>query len=301
MECAYPALMIPAVPLRTLSDTASVGEPVLSSYEFQAANETYNIRVAKTIEDRKLAWAFVHSIYSQKGYAKGDPENLWYGIHDALPATTTFIAERGGVIVATLTVVFDSAIKLPADALYAPELDALRSEGRRLCEIVSLVSAETRRLSALKLIRHMFKLAYLTTYYLENGTDFVITVNPNHAAFYRKGMLFEQVGGERSYEKVSGAPAVLLRLDLVAAQTVYKEQFDQISEERNLYRFFRDRMQDITHWLMRERTPMDEANFRKHFLSAPAIAAKTPPEHIEHVANLYYGFSFACVQEGSCP
>jgi hypothetical protein len=42
----------------------------------------------------------------------------------------------------------------------------------------------------------------------------VITVNPSHATFYERMILFERIGGERSLGSVCEAPAVLLRLDL---------------------------------------------------------------------------------------
>ena len=94
------------------------------------------IRVASSIEDRRRAWELVYRIYAEKGYAENDSQGLWYGIHDALPETTTFIVEREGEVVSALSVVFDSPLGLPSDNLYGPELDLMRGQGRRLCEIV---------------------------------------------------------------------------------------------------------------------------------------------------------------------
>lgn len=175
-------------------------------YRFGAELE-YEIRIARDIRDRKAAWGFVRRAYVREGYAQESGPDLWYGIHDALPATTTFAVKRAGVIVATLTLVFDSAIGLPADGLYGAELDERRARNRRLCEIVSLASEERRSVSGMKVIRHLFRLAYLVARDLEEYTDFMITVNPSHAAYYQKSLLFEQIGPERAYDKVAGAPA----------------------------------------------------------------------------------------------
>ncbi|MBA4388655.1 MAG: hypothetical protein C0404_11790 [Verrucomicrobia bacterium] len=191
-----------------------------NSYSFGKDGE-YRVVVAKTLEDRKRAWAMVYRMYLDKGYAKPDPAGLWYGIHDALPQTTTFLVTRRGEDVATLTIVFDSDIGLPADGLYRDELDGLRNKGHRLCEIISLVSDETDRRQAIEVLKHMFKVAYLMACKLADATDFIITVNPHHAAYYERKLLFRRQGDVRTYGKVSGAPAVLLVLDLEEAPDRY--------------------------------------------------------------------------------
>ena len=42
---------------------------------------------------------------------------------------------------------------------------------------------------------------------VRKSTDLVITVNPSHAKFYERMILFEQIGGERSLGSVCEAPA----------------------------------------------------------------------------------------------
>ncbi|MBA4388434.1 MAG: hypothetical protein C0404_10670 [Verrucomicrobia bacterium] len=198
----------------------------LSGNEYRFGKDgTYGIVVANTLEERKRAWAMVYRMYKEKGYAKQDTEELWYGLHDALPQTTTFIATRDGVDIATLTIVFDSDVGLPADGLYRDELDRLRSRGRRLCEIISLSSEETDKRQAIEVLKHMFKVAYLMACKLVDATDFIITVNPHHSAYYERKLLFKRQGNVRSYEKVSGAPAVLLVLDLDEAPDRYIRQY----------------------------------------------------------------------------
>jgi len=115
--------------------------------------------------------------------------------------------------VGALTVVFDSPLGLPADKLYKPELDALRAKGRRLSEIVSLGVAEDSGAGSEILVK-LFNFVYLVSKKVRGATDFVITVNPRHVRFYEKTLLFEPAGAEREYDKVGGAPALLLRLDL---------------------------------------------------------------------------------------
>ena len=54
--------------------------------------QEYEIEVASSIEQRCRAWTMVYNTYRKKGYAGEDPLALWYGLHDALPRTTTLIA-----------------------------------------------------------------------------------------------------------------------------------------------------------------------------------------------------------------
>jgi len=220
------------------------GPPAPERFDF--ADGRYTIRVANDLESRRKAYQLVYSLYLEKEYAKPHPSKMWLSIFDALPETTTLLVERrmvegGGwkvegqrqkssgqslpastlnpqpstaaVPVGALTVVFDSPMGLPADQLYKPELDALRAQGRRLSEIVSLGVAEEAGAGA-QIMVQLFNFVYLLSKKVRGATDFMITVNPRHVRFYEKTLLFQAAGPERSYDKVGGAPALLLRLDL---------------------------------------------------------------------------------------
>ncbi len=203
----------------------------------------YCLEFATTIEQRRRAWALAYEIYADKGYAGSREDRLWYGSHDALPDTRTLIVSRDGVDVACMTLVFDSLIDLPADQVYGEELDQLRSSGRYLCEIISLVSRETGRKRSIGVLQHMFRAAFLVARDLEKATDFIITVNPRHAGYYRSRLLFEVIGELRNYEKVGGAPALLLRLDLETAEERYSLKYG--CGENSLISFFLSGRQDF--------------------------------------------------------
>jgi hypothetical protein len=252
-------------------------------YRFGAGLE-YEIRVARDIRDRKRAWRFVRQAYARKGYASDNTSDLWYGIHDALPSTTTFLLEKLGVVVGTITVVFDSAIGLPADELYSEELGELRSKNRRLSEIISLVSAEPPRPSNFRVIRHLFRVAFIMAYIPERYTDFVITVNPRHAAFYCKIMQFQTTGPERVYKKVSGATAVLLRLNFDTTSDAYYKRFGHLPGDLNLHQFFfGPQTEEIVRWLERERRPLDESSINDCFLNNPHIVSQASLQQLAYI------------------
>lgn len=265
----------------------------------------HQIRVASSIEDRCRAWALVYAAYLAKGYAKPNAQGLWYGLHDALPNTTTFLAERRpdlregqveGFVsaqqtqgVATLTLVFDSPLGLPSDDLYASELDSLRSQGRRLCEIISLANMKSAPSMEANLTKHLFKLAYHTSYSLERATNLVITVNPRHVLFYERYALFQRLGEERPYGKVNGAPAVLLRLDLDRATPDYllKGVTGSISKLHAYRQFMLERAEEIEGWLRQQRTPLDIGSIQRYFAADRPILQALKPELRRYLLGLY--------------
>ncbi len=247
----------------------------------------YEVRVAASEDDRRRAWGLAYRVYRRKEYAPLDTSGLWYGLHDVLPETTTFLAEREGRAVAALTVVFDSPLGLPAEDLYRREMDRLRAAGRRPCELVSLVSAVPVLRRGAEVTRHLFKLAYLTARRLEAADDFVITVNPRHVRFYERVLLFERLGGERDYGKVGGAPAVLLRLDLVTAERRYRLRYGEGGD--SFYSFFVNPVSErrILRMLRRARNVLGESALRRLFVEDRRLLERASPAARAHILDCY--------------
>lgn len=206
------------------TNLTNVGRAAGRSYRF-GKNMEYEITVARSLADRKRAWALVYRMYLAKGYAAADKDGLWYSTYDLLPQTTTFLVTRDGSDIATLTVVFDSEHGLPSDCLYQDELDGMRSNTRRMCEIVSLASEERDSKRGLEILKHMFRVALVLASRLSDATDFVITVNPHHSSYYENRLLFVQRGVIRSYDRVGGAPALFMVLDLVTLPHFYAARY----------------------------------------------------------------------------
>ena len=188
-------------------------------HRFAFKEGRYTIRVANDRVTRERAYKLIYGLYLEKEYAApSNASRMWLSLHDALPETTTLVVERAdGVMVGALTVVFDSPMGLPSDELYAVEMAALRAQGRRLGEVVSLGVSEGIEGGRAVLVK-LFNFAYFVARGIRGATDFTITVNPRHVRFYKRLMRFEEVGPERECKKVGGAPAVLLRLDFAVGE-----------------------------------------------------------------------------------
>lgn len=120
-----------------------------------------NVRVANVSELREKAYKLLYNIYSKMGVTPKSTNGLWLSIYDALPETTTLVAEDSkGEIGGALTLVFDSPIGLPADELYKEEIDKVRKTGGQIREIISLGTSNGGKAS-LKTLAGLFYSAFL--------------------------------------------------------------------------------------------------------------------------------------------
>jgi hypothetical protein len=181
----------------TTSDAATTGleEP-------SAEHAAFKIRVAKREGFQEAAGTLIERRYGERGYqaSRRKPED---------PNLFTFVAYDEGKLVGTVGVRTDSDRGLSADQLYKEEVDTLRASGCRLCEYTRL--ALDHEAVSKPVLAALFHTAWMFTYYLRNCDFAVIEVNPRHAAFYRRALMFEPIGPERFNTRVS-APAVLLCL-----------------------------------------------------------------------------------------
>jgi hypothetical protein len=181
---------------------------------------------------------------------------------------------------------------LPADELYRPELGALRAQGRRLSEIVSLGVAEEAGAGSQILVK-LFNFVYLLSKKVRGATDFVITVNPRHVHFYEKTLLFEAAGPEREYDKVGGAPALLLRLDLAVPEARVRLEHGpsemRPAKSRTLYPMFHAPAEEpgIVAGLAASLRPMTDQELGCFFVAETDLLAEATTAQRAHLHESY--------------
>ena len=177
-------------------------------------NGKCSVRVTNSFSLREKAYRFQFKAYEKLGIVSPQKEALWLTIHDALPQTTTFIAEDiSGEMVGTITLVFDSPLGLPADSLFPSEVQHIRRKGRRICELISF-GASSKMRGSVKILAGLFYSSLLFARFARNATDYVITVHERHERFYCSNLLFSRSGPVRCYSKVNDEPTVFLNLAL---------------------------------------------------------------------------------------
>jgi hypothetical protein len=166
------------------------------------------------------AFRLVHDQYTWRGYMMPAANGRRLSLHNALPSTRVFVATRANRVIGTLTLVQDSLFGLPMDDLYRGEVAELRAQGRRVGEVSALATAAECRRAGVSVLLHLMRMLVTYAVKVVSLDDLCITVNPRHVEFYHTCLKFEPLGGERAYDKVNGAPAVALRLDLDVARGV---------------------------------------------------------------------------------
>lgn len=168
---------------------------------------------ASSLEQVESAWHLVYERYSQMGLIEENP----FGIH-AVPTAVgrhacVIWGPEGPDVGYTMTLFHDNPMGLALDSVYAPYLDVLRGEGRRLLEVGMLAD---RRRSAARGIGALFSMMRWAVHYglHTDVTDIVIGVHPRHAQFYIRCYGFEKFAPPTSYALVRDNPVILLRLRL---------------------------------------------------------------------------------------
>jgi hypothetical protein len=235
-------------------------------YRFGSQNEG-SIVVANTQALRETAFRLIYDGYQSKGYDMrvGRASGLWCTIHSLHPDTVIFLAEISGKPVGSVSVIPDSPLGLPADLLFPDPLTSLRKAGRKLCEVSSLVVSDGVEGGALELPLHLYRLAYLTSVHLLNGTDVVVSLMAHHAKFYSRFLLFDEVSPDSRLSPKTGQQVRYGRLNLETMKARYEEKYGHLSGRRNLFRWFfmdEEEKKGLLDWLRREKRPMTPEEFQ---------------------------------------
>ncbi len=197
-------------------------------------NSEFRIRLANTVNRRGAASILINKMYSWRGYGDG---NL--GTPASSPNRITLLASGPSDLpIGTISMGLDSSSGLCADVMYREELEALRGQGKIICEYNRL--AIDPEIKSKRVLASLFHIAYIYPYYLFGHTDGVLEVNPRHVRFYEKMMGFTQIGPERTCPRVN-APAVLLHTDFSYARDQIKKWgglMENARHERSLYPYF---------------------------------------------------------------
>ena len=186
-----------------------VEDPDARQLQREPAGKRFKLRLADSDDRRNSANCLVQRRYAWRNYKLGETRG-------SDPTRIALAAHAHNGIVGTVSVGLDAATGLFVDELYPDEANALRRDGRRLCEFTKLAIDNDVR--STPLLAALFHLAFIYARRMYYCTDLLIEVNPRHVSFYRRMLGFRQLGLQRFNPRVA-APAVLLGLCLAHAET----------------------------------------------------------------------------------
>ena len=180
-------------------------------------------------ERRRETDLLIQKRYAWRGYGQ-------IGTEDE-PNQLTMNAELFGRVYATLTVNIDSPAGLALDSTYGAEAARLRSQGSKLCEFGRFAIDPSAR--SKRLIISLVHLLYIYAHRIKGCTAILIEINPRHRAFYERLLEFEQLGAERTCERVN-APAILMHLSCAKIERRLREiggKWRELPDEKSAYKF----------------------------------------------------------------
>ncbi len=124
----------------------------------------------------------------------------------------TIMAYMDDQVVGTVTLNLDSEAGLLADQLYLEEINQLRAEGKKVCELIKL--AISPRADGLRIYSSLLHIAYIYGRRIHGYTDLVLEVVPRHVNFYVKMLGCKPFGPEKLNPRANDAPAQLLHLPI---------------------------------------------------------------------------------------
>jgi hypothetical protein len=184
-----------------------------------------DVALAVTRDELDAASRLVHGCYLRRGYVKPSADGRHINAYLAMPSTAVFVARAGGAVVATVSLITDSALRLPCDALWGADLAAFRATGRRLAEVSALAVSEAWRGPGLAMMRSLVRVIGVYGRDIARLDVLCIAVHPRHAPFYEGLLRFRRFGALTACDAVNGAPAVGLQLDLRALDRPLGDSF----------------------------------------------------------------------------
>lgn len=163
--------------------------------------------------------------YLARGYCADHPSKMQYHYHSLLPDARTFLLEKSGKLLGTISVILDSPCGLPMETLFPEEITRLRRLDRTPAEVVLLAidlhALGMKRFALadyfkLTCVFRLFKLAFDYARFAR-VSDLVIAMHPRHGDLYHF-LKFEAIGLVKPYPGAMGKPALPMRLDIPRAQ-----------------------------------------------------------------------------------
>lgn len=167
-------------------------------------NKLFSIRSAQSWDHRHSASMLIKKMYATRGY-------LTSALPDQpQPTRVTFVASDEDTAIGTMTIGFDSDQGLFVDDLFSENTNALRAQGRRICEFTKLAMDSVVR--SKQVLASLFHVAYIHAHRSMEFDDLLIEVNPRHVRYYQNMLGFKVLGEPKMNTRV-GAISVLMRLE----------------------------------------------------------------------------------------
>lgn len=168
----------------------------------------FRVRLARTVDDYEGAFRLVQATYVAIGIENVLSSTLRITPQHVLPEAYVLLVEERGQLVGTMSLTLDSPAGFPLDQDYPEQLNALRAQGARLCEVGSLAVVQRCRHAG---VTNLLNLAgYLVVTQKLKASHVVMGVNPKATEHYRAMYDFHPLGGAKDHAALTAPVAGLV-------------------------------------------------------------------------------------------
>lgn len=202
-------------------------------------SKEFTIKIANCLEERESTFQLAYHVYLEKGFISTNYNEWLVQNYDANKDTVILIVQdKIKRIAGSLTLVFGSTLKLPAEKIYGDEIKNLKLKGEKIMEVSRLVISPEYR-NAKEVLKLLFNYMLIYSYHVMQYTSMIIEVNPRHKMYYKTLLKYDEIGEEKACPSVQNAPAVLLHLPFERYQSELKQLSNNPEgKNRSLYPYF---------------------------------------------------------------
>lgn len=196
-----------------------------------------SFKIADTEEELESSFRLLHDSYVELGYMPPNKSNMRITYYHMLPSTTNLIAKYNDKVIATVSIIRDSAQGLPLESEF--NLEEYRKNKSTLAEISSLVVDRQYRHEGGRILFPLLKFLWLYCYYYFAIDYIVMATHPKLADMFDAIILFSPLSEKivPNYGFANGAPAVARILNLKTAPLLYATKYGDMSKNKNLFQF----------------------------------------------------------------
>ena len=196
-----------------------------------AGPRRFKVKSADSSERRSRVNSLLKDRYGWRGYQQVSLPT------DPTVNRFTLTAVEDDAVIGTITVAFDNPARLGADEAFGPEITALRSQGRKICEFTKLAIDPV--VGTKRVLATLFHVAYIVAHRIRGFDMLLMEVNPRHVRYYERMLGCRVLASERVNKSVN-APAVLLGAEFEYIKSKIGEfggMPGAAAHERSLYPF----------------------------------------------------------------
>jgi hypothetical protein len=199
------------------------------------ANPNIVIRLAQGPEEIEAADRLVFQNYVNL-YWPDDIEAFHKNKYLSSSARHVGVAIDAGRVIATMSMVADSALGLPSDAFRPEPLRRFRQAKGRLGEMTSFATDQSVR-QPMSLVMLLFKFFFQYSFYYADVDRVVASCRTRHADFYEKHLGFEKLMPAAPHPYAGNVVCQFVTLDMLAVHERARCRYGEDAKD-HLHRFF---------------------------------------------------------------